>query len=586
MAEASARGGGRLRRALYLAAAACLAGAPPVVVWYLEMSEDGCIFWCDNEGWSAPDPVMEGCLPQLTYAYEALDLPNGSALHVFTRRRLAGTRMLPGTEAVPNVTCVPDSDRHCGFSHAFFHRALTEYKRPNNTISLPHGVGGVPATFVKYDTLHVHLPAHDNHPAVRVISAVATYSLIRKHKATVRHLNSSSDCSVTLEAALLYPLSVHPAWQEKNLAHFIGDVWHWLFQLSRLYPLRAPNPLPVILFPAKSTAVASVYSTRHGFPSLVPDVAPGLIASGDLKPHTCVKRLYADCPSPSTLRPMGDFQRFLGEKYGWSFRPRRCYLGGGCRANLTLALRRPNGTRAIANPREVLEEGRLAGLCTRVVRFEKLSLRQVAEALQETDVLLAVHGAEHAAMSFMRRGSVVIEVVPQWYADGDAFYMAQSDAGGISLLRWRLAGDKHVAYHNGAGFPLPCKWFTTVAKWGIFQHRSLPSLFYFPKAELRRVIDTALLLLPWAPPREPCPQPVPVVKEDAQCFKWWWRSLKCNSAITDMVFPDSSGRASGRGRGGLGPGGFRSPYSAGSRRWRDFWSDMERRSRAGQRKPR
>eukprot|EP01065_Artemidia_motanka_P040792 TRINITY_DN5181_c0_g1_i2.p1 TRINITY_DN5181_c0_g1~~TRINITY_DN5181_c0_g1_i2.p1 ORF type:complete len:662 (+),score=144.42 TRINITY_DN5181_c0_g1_i2:70-1986(+) len=567
------RGAGRLRRAGCLLFAALLAGGPPVAMW--SASADGsCLFFCEPEQW-VENTTIEDCPPQLTYGYDSLDLPNGSVLHVFAQKRRSRLRVQGNVTS--NASCVPHSNRHCGFSHAYFNRPLTEHKDPSRPIALPHHAGGVPATLVKWDVLEVHVGETSPHAAVRVISAVAAYSLIRKHKATVAHRNRTIRCSATLDKALLFPLSVHPQWQEKNLAHFIGDVWHWLFQLGREYPIRGSHPIPVIMFPVRTLAVASAYAARHGMPSLVRDVAPGLVASADVRPGTCFRQLYANCPAPSTLRPMADMHTFMSQKYGWSFTPRTCGTMGSCRANFTLAMRRAAGTRAVANPLEVLRMSAAVGFCAHTVRFEGMTLRQVADTLQHTDVLLAMHGAEHAAMSFMRVGSVVIEAVPQWYADEDAFYIAQANAGGLSLLRWRLSGSGLVVYHNGLGFGLPCKWLRTVGTWSIFQHRSLPSLVHLPPAEYAPVLEAARSLLPWTPPSSPCPQPIPAVADDQQCGDWWRRARTCNKNVTTMPVygipppPQKGGHRPDRGSRGGGQG---------SRRYRELWAEMERKARS------
>eukprot|EP01062_Namystynia_karyoxenos_P009587 TRINITY_DN1338_c1_g1_i5.p1 TRINITY_DN1338_c1_g1~~TRINITY_DN1338_c1_g1_i5.p1 ORF type:complete len:613 (+),score=151.13 TRINITY_DN1338_c1_g1_i5:61-1899(+) len=473
------------------------------------------------------------CPPSMRYPVDIHDGPAG-ALNIF--RSPQGRRpRLPLARTAS--WCSPWSDRGCGYSHAYTKQPPAGKNWPYSHIrhaphragELPHGRGGVPAAFDDWRTLLVG--GDPGHPSAACVAAFvnhtgsfarAKHPLMGGTPAVVRHAADLGGCARTIPAALLLPLYVQP-WPERNYGHFLGDVWHWLFQLLHLYGERFPG-LPVVWFPANDTARLSTFPTAVGYPQLVPDVAGDLRASGKLGPgRTCVGQLIADCPAPNVLTPYDAFQRHLARRYGWSFTPRPA--NHSAHPSMLLLLRRPGGSRVLRNPQEVAAVAHAEGMCVSAVRPDRMRLSELISALQGADVLAAVHGAEIAAMTFLRNASVVVEAVPDIYADGDGFFVAQQAAGGLSLVRWRIPistlhywGNEERCNQAGRRGTGACvcliPWRKGIKLWDFFRHRGTRGYVQLPSGGWREVVRAARDLLPWDSPGGPCTAgPVPNVSQ-------------------------------------------------------------------------
>eukprot|EP01062_Namystynia_karyoxenos_P068102 TRINITY_DN6238_c0_g3_i1.p1 TRINITY_DN6238_c0_g3~~TRINITY_DN6238_c0_g3_i1.p1 ORF type:complete len:877 (+),score=203.00 TRINITY_DN6238_c0_g3_i1:111-2741(+) len=437
--------------------------------------------------------------------------------------------------------CSPWSDRGCGFSHAYTKQPPPdeEYKpfffgrtAPHAVARLPHRAGGIPAAFDDWKTLVVG--GNRSHPSARMLSAFVSHpgsfvheknKMVGHHHPTVVRGDASTGCRRTLAYALLWPLYVRP-WAEHNYAHFLGDVWHWLFQLVDLYGRRTGlgPELPVIFFPENSTDRLSTFPRKTGFPAMVlRDIAPMLVAAGQLgEGRSCVRELFVDCPVPSVFRPYGAFQQHLTRRYGWIFTPHPADRQQN--PVMLLLLRRPGGSRVLQNPQQVTDIAHEKGWCVRALRSDRARLSDIIEALQGSDALAAAHGAELAFMTFLRNASIVIEAIPELYADYDGYYVEQARAGALTLLRWRLPpssvtywGNQVPCTREGNRGPLghsPCwclvQWKPNVVlEWDVWRHRGMAGFVHFPAPTWTEVVRMAGESLPFPPPNSTCPGGAP-----------------------------------------------------------------------------
>eukprot|EP01062_Namystynia_karyoxenos_P068103 TRINITY_DN6238_c0_g3_i2.p1 TRINITY_DN6238_c0_g3~~TRINITY_DN6238_c0_g3_i2.p1 ORF type:complete len:675 (+),score=169.38 TRINITY_DN6238_c0_g3_i2:105-2129(+) len=466
--------------------------------------------------------------------------------------------------------CSQWSDRGCGFSHAYtkqpppgegYNLSYTIGHPPHDVGSLPHGAGGVPAAFDDWKTLVVGgSPAH---PSAKMLSAITahpgsfvqeSHKLLGPFRPSVRRGDATAGCARTLERALLWPHYVD-AWAERNFAHFLGDVWHWLFQLVDRYSggsAAQVGLLPVVFFPANSSERVSTFPRATGLPDVVRAAAPGLTAAGALGAgRTCVRELIVDCPAPNVFRPYGAFQRHLALTRQWSFAPRPPEHPGS--PLMVLLLRRPGGSRVLQNPQQVSDIARSKGWCVQALRSDRTPLPRLISALQNADSLAAAHGAELAMMTFLRNASIVIEVVPELYADGDGYYVEQARAGGLTLLRWRLItralkywGKKvkcnetgHLAPFGGRCWCLVPYSSKSVRPWGVFRHRGTTGFVEFPAESWAEVVRVATDSLPFRPKSSTCPSPPQAVERDtgvadvmdSATLQKFMHGLLCNDTI-------------------------------------------------------
>eukprot|EP00756_Hemistasia_phaeocysticola_P065002 Hpha_TRINITY_DN8220_c0_g2::TRINITY_DN8220_c0_g2_i2::g.111882::m.111882 len=326
------------------------------------------------------------------------------------------------------------------------------------------------------------------------------------------------------------PLYVNP-WSEGNLAHFIGDLWHLFFQVNDLYREKLGEDLPMIFFPQNNTRRLEAFPRLAGLPpDLMNKAVPGLIASGRLgKGRTCVRELFVDCPTPNVLSRYDRFQAHLSKHYKWSFEPRTAPPSGETHPQMLLLARRPAGSRVLRNPQGIMDTAKAVGWCGDILRSDQAKQSEICKVLQRADLLVAVHGAELAAMVFMRQGSIVVEGVPDAYADHDGFYAEQARAGKITLLRWHIDDDR-IRYWGkqkrckNKAIREKCKRCMVPWKkkdgvndrnttlWPIFRLRATRSLLKFNILPWDAIARLAYKLLPYDAPDTPCPREPPSVE--------------------------------------------------------------------------
>lgn len=321
-------------------------------------------------------------------------------------------------------------------------------------------------------------------------------------------------------AVLFMPLSTHPRWMATNLGHYLGDVAHWAAGLRALYPPPpGARPLPLLLFPSRDMAPLSTFPTSAGLQELLHTAAP-FVASGEVAPGSCWRNVIVDCPAAGAFGHGGALQRALSRALRIAYTPRAPAGATPQRASLLLALRRGGGSRAVANPAELLHVARVAGLCATPLRAVVASLRSAVAAAAGADVLAGAHGADLSLMSFMRNGSVVVELVPEPIAPLDAFYVAQAE-GGLTLLRWLLPTAEHVRWwwnetppranhfraSAGRGSQsrrVPCVMGHS-STWPLAQLRGTPSVMLPPIEGWKEVVAEARRRLPWPTHGDACP---------------------------------------------------------------------------------
>eukprot|EP01065_Artemidia_motanka_P000132 TRINITY_DN10044_c0_g2_i1.p1 TRINITY_DN10044_c0_g2~~TRINITY_DN10044_c0_g2_i1.p1 ORF type:complete len:640 (+),score=88.99 TRINITY_DN10044_c0_g2_i1:121-2040(+) len=432
--------------------------------------------------------------------------------------------------------CAPWLDRGCGYSHAYTRQPPNDtdyvvshtYWPNHKTEVLPHMRGGIPAAFDDWKSMVVG--PDEGNPSSAMLKTFQAHSnsftspdnqLVGHFNATVKQGDPTTGCARVIPAAVFVPLYVW-SWAEHNLAHFIGDVWHFLFQLFDLYRSKGDgSSLPMVFFPQNSTSRLATFALEKGLPDVVMEAVPGLVASGKLgEGRTCVKELIVDCPVPNILSRYDRFQAHLMKHRGWSFTPRMRTDSDTGHGQMLLLMRRVGGSRVLLNPQEVVDTAQSEGWCVRVLRSDVTHMSVITQVLQNSDALAAVHGAELAFMIFMRNASVVIEAVPRMYSEYDGFYVEQARAGGLSLLRWYMPKTSLVYWGRHARCKHPkvahclclLPWSSRESSvWPLFRHRGTRGLVSFHLEGWRQVAQMAREVMPWEAESSVCPRTAPNV---------------------------------------------------------------------------
>jgi len=180
-------------------------------------------------------------------------------------------------------------------------------------------------------------------------------------------------------------------------------------------------------------------TTTHCFPSAV----VGLIKHG---PVTIDPKLL---PHPKTLL---DFSAFLKNAYIKKDTP-LLYPNNNSKPLLTLVNRKGSSSRVILNQEEVIKLAKDVGFNVHVLDHSKdYTMANVYRLIHSSHVLLGVHGAGLTNLFFLRRGSVVVQVVPiglEWASE--TCYKNPSPFLGLEYVEYKVeANESSLSWNYGA----------------------------------------------------------------------------------------------------------------------------------------
>ena len=227
---------------------------------------------------------------------------------------------------------------------------------------------------------------------------------------------------------------VHDPWSSSNFYHWMAD------SLPRLLVLREQHPGCQLLMPAPVAGYMQQTCAALGFTDLLTVEKDDIIHADTLVVPAHTTPLGYQHP-PLLKQVRDELVAALAPAVpGRPPQRRRVYVS---RARQKL--------RRLVNEDEILPL--LAQYGFETVFFEELSLTQQVRLMQETAVLLGVHGAGLTNMLFLPAGATVIEMVNLEKLERTA------EKGFENILYFRMAGGLQLPYyclpgqHAGAGIP-------------------------------------------------------------------------------------------------------------------------------------